>query len=191
MKRYYSGQELDEIGEAVVRDYYGKTLQDIPASVDIEALVTGYLKLPIVYRTFAEASEKVGFLSDGSTPLRVVEKGKPVYVVFPKGTIVIEKALLQPYETGRRRFTIAHEAAHYISDRSIKTASFKRMFDSEMTYTAEDLKGLFAIEESQIDRLAAAMLMPGYILRYNLRTIFHKDRSPYTEKTFWIMRTGF
>lgn len=169
---------MDEIGEAVVKDYYGNRRKDIPASVDIDGLVTGYLNLPIIYMAFAEKAGRVGFLADGRAPLRVIEEGKPVNAVFQKGTVVIERELLEPYESGRRRFTIAHEAAHYISDRSISTASFKRMFDSEMDYTKDDLRDMFAIEESQIDRLGAALLMPGYIVRYNLRMIFHKARIP-------------
>ena len=178
MRRYYSGQELDEIGEAVVKDYYGERRRDIPASVDIDGLVTGYLKLPIIYRTFAEEKGKLGFLSDGWNSLRVMEGKRVRDALFPQGTIVIEEKLLQPFESGRRRFTIAHEAAHYICERSMDAAILKCLFNSEEEYTREYLRDLFGLEEGQIDRLAAALLMPGYILRYNLRMIFYKNCIP-------------
>ena len=42
MKKYYSGPELDEIGEAIVRKFYCN-VKSLPASVDIERLVEEHL----------------------------------------------------------------------------------------------------------------------------------------------------
>ena len=72
--------------------------------MDIEGFVTDFLKLPLLYRSFAEEdSDKIGFIADGVTPLRVYEGGTVVRRVYPGGTIVIERCLRQEHESGRRQ----------------------------------------------------------------------------------------
>ena len=102
------------MGEGLIRQYLGKEAERT-CCVDIEGFVTDFLKLPLLYRSFAEEdSDKIGFIADGVTPLRVYEGGTAVRRVYPGGTIVIERCLRQEHESGRRRFTISHECAHYI-----------------------------------------------------------------------------
>ena len=96
----------------------------IPVVFDIEGFITDFLKLPILYEAFAEDDpSKIGFLSDGITPLIVYRAGKKTPVVFPKDTIVIERFLQRSDESGRRRFTLAHEAAHFILNRHVAYAN--------------------------------------------------------------------
>ena len=167
--KWLSNTSADELGNSLVRDYLGKQA-DKSISVDIEGFVRKYLKLPIVYCKFAEDDmSKLGFISDGVAPLNIyTDKGKQA-MVFPKGTIVIEEYLLREQELGRRRFTIAHEAAHYIIDKSLAVASFHREFDSEKEYTAADFKEIFSVKENNVDRLAGALLMPEFMMRHYLR----------------------
>lgn len=95
--------------------------------MDIEGFLTGYLGLPLKFRNFAEEdASKIGFISDGITPLRVMEGGCPVREIFPRGTVVLEKCLQSRDEEGRMRFTIAHEAGHFIMNRTVAMASFHR-----------------------------------------------------------------
>ena len=134
--RIFSYEELDELGEGLIRQYLGKEAERT-CCVDIEGFVTDFLKLPLLYRSFAEEdSDKIGFIADGVTPLRVYENGAVVRRVYPGGTIVIERCLRQEHESGRRRFTISHECAHYIS-----------------------------FHETLIDRMGAALLMPRFMVR--------------------------
>lgn len=162
--RIFSYEELDELGEGLIRQYLGKEAERT-CCVDIEGFVTDFLKLPLLYRSFAEEdSDKIGFIADGVTPLRVYESGTVVWRVYPGGTIVIERCLRREHESGRRRFTISHECAHYIMDRTIPSAAFHREFDSERTYTQEDFKNLFRFQETQIDRMGAALLMPRFMV---------------------------
>ena len=113
--RIFSYEELDELGEGLIRQYLGKEAERT-CCVDIEGFVTDFLKLPLLYRSFAEEdSDKIGFIADGVTPLRVYEGGTVVRRVYPGGTIVIERCLRQEHESGRRRFTISHECAHTTS----------------------------------------------------------------------------
>lgn len=178
MSIFYSHEELDEIGETVVRQYYAKE-EFPPFCVDIEGLAKEYLGLSLCYQSFAEGDpDKIGFISDGRTPLTIWKNRKPTPCVFPKGTIVIEKALLAMNESGRKRFTLAHEIAHYLIDNSLKAASFNRVFDSERTYSGQDLKALMNIRETQIDRLAAGILMPGASVRRNILEFTGKPTIP-------------
>jgi Zn-dependent peptidase ImmA (M78 family) len=85
-------------------------------------------------------------------------------VVFPRGTIVLEKALLHPLEENRRRFTLAHEASHYLIDRTISTALFRRECANAHPCSTQELRKLFTFHERQIDRMAAAILMPKFIM---------------------------
>lgn len=135
--KWLSNASIDALGNSLIKNYMGQKLNGI-LSVDIEGFVQEYLKLPLMYHHFAEDDmTKLGFISDGKTPLNIFFGHRVVQKVFPKGTIVIEEYLKNKSETGRRRFTIAHEAAHYIMDRSLATASFHRECDSEKTYSPE------------------------------------------------------
>lgn len=176
--RIFSYEEIDELGEGLIRQYLGKEAERT-CCVDIEGFVTDFLKLPLLYRSFAEEdSDKIGFIADGVTPLRVYENGAVIRRVYPRGTIVIERYLRQERESSRRRFTISHECAHYIMDRVIPSAAFRREFDRERTYTQEDFKNLFSFREAQIDRMGAVLLMPRFMVHNVALMHGYTDRIP-------------
>lgn len=163
--RIFSYDEIDELGEGLIRQYLGADAERT-CCVDIEGFATEYLKLPLLYRSFAEQdTDKIGFIADGITPLRIHEDGTSCLCVFPKGTIVIERSLRRENESGRRRFTISHESAHYLMDKTIPAAAFHREFDGERDYTPEDFRNLFSFHETLIDRMGAALLMPRFMVR--------------------------
>lgn len=116
MKTFTSFHELDALGEGLSRDYITRTHRWNARCFDIE----GYLGLHIIYESFAEKDRsKIGFLANGITPLLVYRDGVIASIVFPKDTIVLERFLLRPKESSRRRFTLAHEAAHKIMERHV------------------------------------------------------------------------
>lgn len=167
----FSYDQLDELGEGLIRQYLGSNAETT-FCVDIEGFVTDYLRLPLLYRSFAEKdTDKIGFISDGLTPLLVYDQKQIVPTVYEKGTIVIEKFLRRETESGRRRFTISHEGAHFVMDRTVPRASFHREYDSERAYTPRELKTLFSFRETQIDRMGAALLMPRFMV-FNLTESF-------------------
>ena len=176
--RIFSYEEIDELGEGLIRQYLGKEAERT-CCVDIEGFVTDFLKLPLLYRSFAEEdSDKIGFIADGSTPLCVYENGEIKNRIYPRGTIVIERCLRREHESGRRRFTISHECAHYIMDRAVPSAAFHREFDGERAYTQEDFKNLFSFRETQVDRMGAALLMPRFMVRNVVSMYGCTDRIP-------------
>lgn len=165
MNSCYTNNEIEELAEAMIRQYLGNP-REIPLRVDIDGFVTQYLRLHVEYHSFAEEDMgKIAFISDGITPLRIMVNGRPVRHVLPKGTVVLEKYLLNPTEEGRWRFSLAHEAAHYITDRTVTAAAYRREFDSERTYSPQELRDLLSFQESRIDRLGAALIMPRFMVR--------------------------
>ena len=165
MKQYISNKEIDELGKGIVISYQKKFVNgQLPDCVDIEGIANS-LGLKVLYESIAEEDlRKIGFLADGRTPLKVVRNGKVVSFCFPLGTIVLDSSLKKENESGKRRFTIAHEVAHYILNRHNPIPQFQREWDPEYTYTQEELKNQFNMQESQADKLAAALLMPEFII---------------------------
>lgn len=170
MKKCIPNRELDELGEGLVKSYLKRSgISQSMKCVDIEGLANS-LGLKVIYEQFAEADpDKIGFLADGIMPLKVVRDKKIVPFIFPLGTIVLDKLLLRDSESGRCRFTIAHEAAHHILDKHCPRPQFNRVYDAEQSYTLPQLHERFNIIEAEADKLAAALLMPGFLVNRALR----------------------
>ena len=143
MKTLVSNKEIEEVGESLMAKYlFGK--KPPPRCIDIDGFITDFLHLPVVYASIAEDDrDKIGFISDGKYPLQVIWEGRLEKVIYPKGTIVIDRFLLQPDRSAQKRFTLAHEAAHVIFERMSPTAAgpcFNRFFDQEKGYSIQELK---------------------------------------------------
>ena len=175
MRRYTSDDEIESLCQAMIQDFFRSRHNTNGLCVDIEAFVTDYLGLQIVYESFAEQDPgRIGFLSDGIRPLLVWRDGWKSPVVFPEDTMVIESALLNPKENARRRFTIAHEGSHHMMNRHIPiqanpAAAFHSEFDRENDYTPEMLKEMLTLNECFTNRAAACFLMPGFLVDRVLR----------------------
>ena len=141
MRNFLSRAEADEICDSLMERYHeGK---GVPC-VDIDGFVKDVLHCPVFYEAFAEKDlDKIGFCGDGISKLKVYREGKPVSVVFPRDTIVLERYLLRAEEQNRRRFTLAHEAGHVLAN---------RMGAGQTAYF----------------HLAASLLMPRFLVRQEL-----------------------
>lgn len=169
MSYLMNGVVLDEYAESVVRNYLdGRKVQ----CVDIEDLITSYLGLTIVYETIAEEDlGKIGFISDGQTPIWISQRGEMVQKVYPESTVVIDQYLQQENEKTRKRFTLAHEAGHYLMDcvQTRKQASgFYHTFEPEKNYSQQELARQFSFAETNADKLGAALLMPYFLVKQAL-----------------------
>lgn len=179
MKNLSSFEELEELGEAIIKEYIKKTKQTNCLCVDIEGFVTSYLGLELEYENFAETDNgRIGFLSDGVRPLWVYRNHQRVQVLFPKGTVVLDSVLLRENESGRHRFSMAHEAAHKILERHIPkqtTPCFHSIFDAEANYTTEELHQAFSWNELLADRLGAVFLMPKFLVFKAIKKVAGKS----------------
>ena len=179
MNSLISNRELDELGDGLVRHYLAHSgMQATARCIDIEGLAN-FLGLTVTYETFAEKDfDKIGFLSDGKTPLLVRRGGRVVSFLFPLGTIVLDVSLHADKESGRCRFTIAHEIAHFMIDQHRPAAQYHRTFDAEKKYSVAEMNELFNIVENQADRLAAAILMPRFMVDRALDDFYKGKRIP-------------
>lgn len=168
MNTFYTRAEIDEIGAGLIEVYKGKHPNKVVSYIDIEHFITDFLGLHIEFASFAEDDYgKIGFTSDGETELMINQNGRVLPFTFPKNTIVIDKFLLSDEEYGRRRFTMAHEAAHHILSRlqaEPTKACFHNEYDNERAYTKEELRQMFNSAEWQADAMAASILMPRFLV---------------------------
>ncbi len=170
MSRTVSNAALDEIAEGLIASY----AQNKPGAVqiDIESFITDALGLPICYVSMAEQDkDKLGFLSDGKTPLSVYEDNQIQQVTYPVHTIVLDRYLTRRQELGRKRFTLAHEVGHILLDRmevTGGTSQFHRDYDSEAKYHLNAYYERFNVIEMQANRLAATLLMPRFLVEKTL-----------------------
>jgi len=170
MRGFISNKELEELGESLIASYLKGN--DRCLCIDIEGFIKDYLGLEMKFVSFAEEDKgKIGFLSDGKTELSIYTEGRAVKVIYPKWHIVLDNLLQSDLEFGRRRFTMAHEAAHYILEKHnpMMSAQFHRVYDREKDYTVPELAELMNLNETQADKLAATLLMPRFIVERALK----------------------
>lgn len=163
MNYYHTNEEIDEIGEGLIRKYdYNAFIRG--ESTNIEGFITEHLNYKIVYDRIADSDAgRMAFLSDGKTPLWVWRNGKRTQVIPPPNTIIIDEFLLQENAKPRKRFVLAHEAGHIIMDLLCNvsvTAAFNNEFDSEQNYSIQDLACMFNINENKATSMGVALLMP-------------------------------
>lgn len=176
---YMSNQDIIQIAEGVVDGYYSGSP---PPCIDVDKIATNYLGLNVLYEKFAENDlDKLGFTADGESPLRVRREGRTVPCIYPKDTIILDCCLLLPEMETKRRFTLAHEIAHVLlsrTDPAHHAACFHCEFDSERSYSVEDLKLRFGLGESQASSMGAFILMPRSSLMKNIQHWFHANKIP-------------
>ena len=95
MNYYHTNEEIDEIGEGLIRKYdYNAFIRG--ESTNIEGFITEHLNYRIVYDRIADSDAgRMAFLSDGKTPLWVWRNGKRTQVIPPSNTIIIDEFLRQ------------------------------------------------------------------------------------------------
>lgn len=79
--------------------------------------------------------------------------GNEIYATRYMKSLVLDKFLLAEKEQGRRRFTMAHEASHHLSKMYAMPSEgrFHAEYDSERSYSKEELAQMFASVEWQAD----------------------------------------
>lgn len=183
MKNLSSFEELEELGEAIIKEYLKHAKLTESFCIDIEGFLISYLGLDLVYDNFAETDcGRIGFLSDGVRKLWVYHDHKRIQVLYPKDTVVLDNILLRDNESGRHRFSMAHEAAHKVLEKHIPKQTmpcFHSVFDTEASYTQEELQQAFSWNELLADRLGAIFLMPRFLV--------DKAIKKYSDKSYFIV----
>ena len=179
MRCYISKKDIEEISRGMINLYFKKAHREVEHRVDIEDFSKSFLGLKIEYVSFADPKkEKIGFLADGETPLVINSCGKRLQYIFPNNTILLDDSLLKDAEPGRRQFTIAHEAAHYIL-KIIDTTENQEVNQhsgyNDEVYSIDELSRLLAAKERQADQMAASLLMPEYLVDQAMNKFLHSN----------------
>lgn len=181
MNYYHTNEEIDEIGEGLIRKYdYNAFVRG--EFTNIEGFITQHLNYRIVYDRIADRDAgRMAFLSDGKTPLWVWRNGKRTQIIPQPNTIVIDEFLLQENAKTRRRFILAHEAGHIIMDLLCNVpvqAAYSNEYDSEQSYTIQDLASIFNITENKATSMGVALLMPKTSVINRTRQMITSKRIP-------------
>ena len=173
MKKLTTYEEIENLCEAMIKDFLKCKHYTNSHCMDIEAFVTEYLGVAIVYETFAEPDPgRIGFLADGKHAVWVNRKNETTQIVFPADTAVIDKFLQRPDEIARKCFTIAHEGAHFVLNKHapVQTkAAFHNDYDGEMVYSPELLREMMSFQEAFANRASACLLMPRFLVERVLK----------------------
>ena len=160
---------MDALGEKLMHDYMESTGRGDSLSADIEGFIVEGMGEKIVYEEFAEDDGfKVGFAADGKRELLVWQGDRKIGKAYDPYTIVISKELLRPCDSGRLRFTMAHEIAHKILLRHIplQTVSYFCLSARDFYELSEaEMREIHYLNEACADRLAAALLTPEYMVK--------------------------
>lgn len=178
MQVYISNKEIEQIAKGLVQVSCGEPPLKF---IDID-VIAKYLGLTVLYEPFAEDDQdKIGFAADGQNALTILRNGRKMRIVFPKHTIILDRFLLNPMENSRRRFTLAHEISHILINHADPTHSapcFNRFYDTEKTYSINELHKRMNLGECQANAMAAMILMPEDVLAAAVRRYFRKSQIP-------------
>lgn len=175
MKRTIQQQQLEKVCSDMIKSFNGDC--ENMESVDIDSFVTEKLGYSIEYESFAEEN-KLGFTSDGITPLEVIRDGVNYRVVFPARTIVIEKFYQDKKHDVQRRFILAHEVGHIIQNIFEGTALsgfYSDFSEGNIGSSFLDIKTGMSVVEAKANKYAAAILMPDFVI-FNLINKYHNGK---------------
>ena len=170
MKRIVSNAEIECLGHELLINCFGSSYHD-KKEIDIDVFAH-FLNLRVVYASICEDDiNKIGFLADGETPLKVRMNGLMEEIIYPKKTIVLDRFLWHAEEKTKRRFVLAHEIGHYVLDRYLGVqhagSYHTRLISGHMT--SEEIKECCTLTEMQANRMAAVLLMPEDLVLEELR----------------------
>jgi len=107
-------EELDAIGERLVRDFCPRALER-PQPIDIDRFVTAYLGLRLDYQYLSHCGVYLGMTVFNDTdriPVYCPQRSRAEYISATAGTVIIDSTLLDGKHEGRYRFTMGHEGSH-------------------------------------------------------------------------------
>lgn len=165
---YFS--EIEEFCSFLIKGYMETTTKT--DSTDIDDFVSRELGYKVTYESFADSdSDALGFTSDGSTAIYVNRDGERQLVLFPAKRIILDKVLLRKEYEHKRRFVLAHEAGHIIAHKKYGAPleCFNRDYGDASGKTRTQLRECMSVDESRANRIAAALLMPTFLINEAFR----------------------
>ncbi len=174
-------KEIDAIAERFIAEYDPAMLNHATA-INIESFIEFYLKLEMEYDDLSEDGNCLGMTVFNDTehvPAFDRINRKERYISAKAGTVIIDNTLLEPGQEKRLRFTLGHEAGHWVFHKAfygydpgqmtlfdldtayVRCRSINSKYLYENTYNWDSEKWM----EWQADRFAAGLLMPEVTVR--------------------------
>ena len=189
---YIEYAALDDHATSVITDFCPNILSTT-MPVDIDSLLEFYLKLRVEYKQLSYDHKVLGLTAFNDGCIRVIDEqsGDTALIYVDAGTVVIDDNLLAATKLTRMRFTLAHEASHWILHRSyfsldnpfFQNEKYGNQYlaakEGQMDYSRKRREqGDSERLERQADFVAAALLMPKPALRLAFKSFFrfYKDR---------------
>jgi len=163
-----SRAQIDEIAMMVLTKYAPHAAQH-PGTLDIERLVQEDFCLTILDKYMRQ--DYLGLTAFDDLTIQCHDLERQVETLeIGEGTIVLNATLLHEQNARRRRFTLAHELAHWVLHRSFHSPdnqeySFRHIACRAVNRTYYRAWSNYEWEEWQADKLAAALLMPEPVVR--------------------------
>lgn len=169
---YLSYQDIEEIADAVMRDFnsafFGDTAEgNEPHPTPIDQFAKEYLQLDVKVERLCSDSSICGITAYSDTELETTIYGCPVRLPVKRNEIFMDIHFYQPGNIqklcGKRRFTLAHECAHqllYHMEPDDTKINCRKMYADKRSYTARELKTKEDWNEWQANALGAAIIMP-------------------------------
>lgn len=110
-----SKDDMDFIAEYILRNYNEKAISE-PSAVDIEHFIERYLGLQMDYQDLTHNRSILGMMvfNDCHIPVYDADNQEAKYIQVDEGTALFDNSLLEKDQQRRGRFTVGHEASHWI-----------------------------------------------------------------------------
>jgi len=112
----YMNEQLEKEAESILLKYKDGLLLAAPQAMDVDDFAEFYCNATIDFANLSRDGRTLGCscLSDGVLMAWDDTRTERIFLGVKKGSIVIDKALLDSGIEGRIRFTIIHECSHLI-----------------------------------------------------------------------------
>lgn len=154
--RHIRQQTLEQIAIKTIKPYRnGILLNGKPQAVPIDYIIEKQFGLSVEYHHLRKNLRVLGqtVFNDSYIPIYDIENKDYTVIEVAKDTILIDTRLAQPKYENRRRFSLAHELAHWLIHQEL----FKNTHESA-ALIAEPTGN--SVIERQADYLCAAILLP-------------------------------
>lgn len=159
-----SRQQIEQIAEGVIRQYKQALVPEKHLCYNVDPTeLASLLGFTVDYQYLTKDGAILGKTASGNMWIIVYDsdKAEMLYRLDDRIILIEKRLLLSPRNTGRKNFTIAHELAHQIINRSFPERSGVecRVF-CDYRRSGRPQQKVTDWHEWQADALAAALLLP-------------------------------
>ena len=166
---YWARQDLEKLADTILLDCFKDDYEKAHTPTNIDFLTERYLGLNVSYMRLSEDGSILGLTTYADVNVEFNRYGQNEIVAVRKDSVILEKDLLTGHN-GRRRFTVAHEAAHQIVFRADRSGTaqmnYLKHLPNKQSYSLRELHGAEDWCEWQANTLGAALLMPARTVHF-------------------------